>query len=127
MPILPETELSYLNDKGFDFEEISEGSQHALILRNIQLPAGKFDHDQADVLILLPPGFPDARPDMFYLSPWLRLKDLNSYPKAADQAHAFAGVSWQRWSRHSNEWRAGRDGIRSFVKRIQHAIETATT
>jgi hypothetical protein len=125
MSILPETELAYLVDKGLAFEEHSEGGQHALVLKNYSLPSGKYDYESADVLILLPPGFPDAPPDMFYLFPWLKLKGGN-YPRAADVPHQFKGISWQRWSRHSNEWRAGRDGIAAYIKRIQNAIETAT-
>lgn len=126
MSILPESELSYLRDKGVSFEERADGGQNAIILKDYALPAGKYDRDHSDVLIVLPPGFPDAPPDMFYLFPWVKLRDSNRYPRAADQSHQFAGISWQRWSRHSNEWRAGRDGIASFIKRVQHAIEIAT-
>jgi hypothetical protein len=125
MSILPESELTYLVDKGFAFEEYSEAGQHALIIKDYILPLEKFDHNSANILILLPPGFPDTPPDMFYLYPWLKLK-TGSFPRAADIAHPFNGITWQRWSRHSNEWRAGRDGLASYIKRIQNAIETAT-
>jgi hypothetical protein len=123
--ILPEAEVAYLENKGLAFTELSEGAQHALVLKGYQLPLSKYDHQSADILILLPAGFPDTPPDMFYLFPWIRLADGNRYPRAADAAHHFAGLSWQRWSRHSNEWRPGRDGLASFIKRIQHALETA--
>lgn len=125
MSILPDHELAYLTDKGLTFEEINEGGQPALVLKQYLLPTGKYDQPSADILILLPPGFPDAPPDMFYLFPWVKLTQGNRYPRAADVAHNFRGISWQRWSRHSQEWRAGRDGLPTFIKRIQHAIETA--
>jgi hypothetical protein len=126
MSILPENELVYLTEKGFSFEEHSEGGQCGIVLKNYPLPIDKYDQNNTDVLILLPQGFPDTPPDMFYLFPWLRLKSNNSYPKAADVTHPFKGISWQRWSRHSNEWRAGKDGLASYIKRVQNAIETAT-
>jgi hypothetical protein len=126
MSILPESEFAYLIDKGFTFEQISEGGQYAIVLKQYPLPPKKYDHEFANILIMLPPGFPDTPPDMFYLFPWVRLRESNCYPSRADVSHQFAGISWQRWSRHSPEWRAGRDGLASFIKRIQHAIETAT-
>lgn len=125
MPILPDSELEYLKHKGFAFSELLEGGQRALVLKDYQLPPGKFDHSTADILILLPSGFPDAPPDMFYVFPWVKLTNANRYPRAADAAHQYAGVSWQRWSRHSQEWRPGRDGLATFIKRIQYALETA--
>jgi len=126
MVVLPESERTYLIEKGLTFQEITEGGQHGVVLKQFHLPAGKYDQESADILILLPAGFPDAPPDMFYLFPWAKLKEANRYPRAADAAHQFGGISWQRWSRHSSEWRAGRDGLATFIKRIQHAIETAT-
>jgi len=72
MSILPESELTYLTNKGLTFEERSEGGQHAIILKNFQLPLGRYDQQSADILVLLPPGFPDAPPDMFYIFPWLK-------------------------------------------------------
>lgn len=126
MSVLPDYELEYLNIKGLPFQELTQGSQNAIILKDFVLPQGKYDHPSADVLVLLPAGFPDASPDMFYVFPWLKLISGNSYPRAADVPYSFAGRSWQRWSRHSNEWRPGRDGLATFVARIRHAIETAS-
>jgi hypothetical protein len=96
-----------------------------VILRNIALPPGKFDQPLVDVLILLPPGYPDSCPDMFYLLPWVKLVATGSYPRAADQAVSFGGQSWQRWSRHSQEWRPGIDGIHTMMARMRLAVEVA--
>lgn len=125
MSFLPEKDLKYLKDKEFAFEEHAEGSQKAIVLRSYLLPQDRFDAAKVDVLVLVPEGFPDIGPDMFYTLPWLKLKTTNHYPRAADQPLNFSAQTWQRWSRHSNEWRPGRDGIWTVLKRIEHALESA--
>ena len=57
--------------------------------------------------------------------PWLTLQSVGRYPTCADQAHAFQGRSWQRWSRHNTAWRPGIDGLHTMLKRIEHALAEA--
>lgn len=122
---LPARDREYLIEKGITFEEVIDGAQRGVILRQYPLPAGLFDTDRADLLILIPTGYADVPPDMFYLLPWVKLTGKNALPRCADQPHVFAGQTWQRWSRHSNEWRPGIDGIWSMLKRVDHALEAA--
>jgi hypothetical protein len=123
--VLPIKCRRYLLDRGIAFEEMEEGGQKALVLRSFLLPPGRFDAWAADILILLPAGYPDNPPDMFHALPWLRLVSSNSYPKAADQPVTFMGQAWQRWSRHNNTWRSGIDGIWTMVKRVETALMEA--
>lgn len=124
-PVLPPEDRDYLVDCGIVFEERSEAGGRGIVLKGWSLPQGRFDNGAVDVLIMLPPAYPDCAPDMFYLSPWVRLVTSNQYPRAADVPHAFAGQTWQRWSRHNNEWRPGVDGIWTMVRRIERALEIA--
>jgi hypothetical protein len=123
--VLPPEDRDYLQTQGIAFEEVSEGSAKAVVLKGWSLPPARFDAGAADVLILLPPAYPDCAPDMFYLMPWVRLATSQRYPNAADQPHAFAGKNWQRWSRHNDAWRPGVDGIWTMVRRIERALEIA--
>jgi hypothetical protein len=125
MSFLPKTDVAYLEEKGIAYEEVEENRQKAIILRAFGLPPARFDASQADILIVLPPGYPDVPPDMFYLLPWVRLRAGNRYPKAADQPFAFKGKNWQRWSRHNNEWRPNVDGIWTMLKRVATALQAA--
>jgi hypothetical protein len=125
MAVLPTKCRRYLIDRGIGFDEIDSGAQKGVILRQFPLPQGRFDAVAADILILLPAGYPDNPPDMFHALPWLRLVPSNCYPKAADQPVAFAGRNWQRWSRHNNAWRPGIDGIWTMVKRVESALAQA--
>ena len=72
MAVLPSSCRRYLDGRGIPFEELQEGGQKALVLKQFGLPTGRFDAPSADLLILLPGGYPDNPPDMFYANPWLR-------------------------------------------------------
>jgi hypothetical protein len=115
----------YLEAHGYSFEEADTGGQKGVILKGVVLPESKYDSGKVDVLFLIPNGYPDAPPDMFYTNPWLRLQPGGNDPRAADQPVDFAGIKWQRWSRHSDQWRPGRDGIWTLIKRFEHAVEIA--
>lgn len=123
--VLPSRDRRYLTEKGIAFEEVIDGTQKAVVFRGFSVPGGRFDHASADILVLLPAGYPDVAPDMFHALPWLRLVQDNRYPNAADVPVQFAGQAWQRWSRHNNQWRAGVDGIWTMLKRIETALAEA--
>ena len=125
MAFLPDADREYLDAKGIVFEEIEDGSTKGVILKERPLPDGCFDAGAVDVLILLPAGYPDAAPNMFYLLPWVKLTSNGQYPRKANKPVTFAGKSWQRWSRHNSEWRPGIDGIWTMLKRIVDALEKA--
>jgi hypothetical protein len=123
---LPSRDRDYLNTHGIAYEVMTEDGQIAVVLKDFQLlPTNKFDHEQVDLLVLLPMGYPDAPPDMFYTLPWVRLVSVGRHPTRADVSHTFGGKVWQRWSRHSNEWRPGIDGIHTMIARARHAFEAA--
>ncbi len=122
---LPPRDVEYLAGRGISYEDGSQPGQAGLVLKGIPVPDGKFDAASVDILILLPPGYPDCPPDMFYCMPWLKLRSAGRYPRAADQPHSFRGEPWQRWSRHNNAWRPGVDGIHTMVKRIELALAEA--
>ncbi|MBX7123262.1 MAG: multiubiquitin domain-containing protein [Opitutaceae bacterium] len=122
---LPSRDRDYLQAHGIDYQLSVDVGTAGVVLRNMQVPAGKYNHEHADVLILLPNGYPDVCPDMFFLKPWLQLQASGRYPTCADVAHGFAGQQWQRWSRHSSEWRPGIDGLHTMIARFRRAVEVA--
>lgn len=124
MAVLPIRDRNYLIERGVAFEEV-DGNEKGVIFRDYTLPAGRFDQPKADILVLLPPGYPDVRPDMFFAIPWIKLSRSAQYPRAADQPHDFQGRRWQRWSRHNDQWRPGVDGIWTMLRRIDTALEAA--
>ena len=126
MSHLPRRCSKYLTDKGIAFSELSENSSAAVIIESWNLPAGKYDHEEVSVLLLVPDGYPDAAPDMFYVHPWIRLLGATDWPRAAAVSYSFRGSNWQRWSRHWSDWRPGIDGIQTWLLKVRHALESAT-
>ena len=125
MSHLPRRCRKYLADKGFDFTEPSDNGTAAVVISPWLLPPGKFDHDQVALLLLLPNGYPDAAPDMFYVHPWIRIRGSSDWPNAASVSLQFLGTNWQRWSRHWSDWRPGIDGIQTWLLKVRHALEIA--
>ncbi|MBU2607631.1 MAG: multiubiquitin domain-containing protein [Alphaproteobacteria bacterium] len=122
---LPSADRAFLDGHGMNYELLSSNGQAGVIIHAFQLPDGKFDHANADLLILLPSGYPDCSPDMFYVSPHLTLTPSGRAPKATNVRFSFAGRTWQRWSRHNEAWRPGIDGLRTMLARVQTALNEA--
>ncbi|MFN5999572.1 MAG: E2/UBC family protein [Paracoccaceae bacterium] len=125
MSFLPTADRRYLEERGLAFREVDDGGRKGVILPGFALPAAKFQVVAADILILLPCGYPDTAPDMFYSLPWLSLVRSSRYPNCADQPQQFESQNWQRWSRHNNSWRPGIDGIWTMLKRVEQALQEA--
>lgn len=63
---LPASDRQYLQGRDLSFEEVTDGGQKGILIRGFQLPPNTYNAPQADILILLPTGYPDVPPDMFY-------------------------------------------------------------
>ena len=124
--LIPSTDVDYLKSSDLTFDVIQDGATTGVVLKGFPLPKGKFDHDAADILIMLPAGYPDCAPDMFYALPWLRLSENGREARAANVVHKFGGKSWQRWSRHCPAWRPGVDGLHTMIARVRVALASAS-
>ena len=124
--VLPSGDRRYLAERGLPFREVEDRGRKAVILERFALPKGLFQVGEADILIQLPPGYPDAAPDMFWASPHLVLAASGREPRQTQVRETFDGKQWQRWSRHSQEWRQGADGLRTHIKRVERALEVAS-
>jgi hypothetical protein len=124
---VPLKDRAYMESKGFQYREINDGARNGLIIDNFPINEGKFNVKESTLLIILPNGYSDVPPDMFYFNPELKLTSTNNYPAAADVFENYFDIKWQRWSRHfdKNHWRSGIDGIESYIQRVITALKTA--
>src|SRR5690242_8783834 len=99
MPLLSSDE-AFLAERGFEFEVREEGGMTCLVIHDWPLPAGS-DVRSTDLLVRLPPGYPDIAPDMWWFDPAVRRVDGQEIP-ATQVVEQHLGRSWQRWSRHFN-------------------------
>jgi hypothetical protein len=94
-----------------------------LIYREFQLPA-EFRPDRVDLLVKLPPTFPDAAPDMFWVSPHVTVGATHASPRGTS-TETVLGASWQRFSWHlaAGAWRAGVSTLRDFLRCVIGRLE----
>ena len=90
---------------GWSFLEIS----------GFTLPDGYLPNS-VQLLLKLPPTFPDASPDMFWIRPEVKAPG-NVLPRATS-AEQILGVDWQRFSWHmaAGAWRPGVSTLRDYLR-----------
>ena len=86
-----------------------------LVISDYVLPAG-FEPNRVQLLVKLPPGFPDAAPDMFWALPAVKTP-TGSLPRATC-IERLLGKDWQRFSWHLSPgaWKPGVSGLRDFLR-----------
>jgi hypothetical protein len=117
--VLRTSDISYLDERGFDYSTYRAGNRTLLVLHDYRLPPG-YSEEVVEVLIEVPDDFPDAQLDMWWVYPWVTFSANNQRPLNADQPATYPefepepGRVWQRFSRHP-PWRVGVDDLRSFL------------
>ena len=96
-------DAEFLDSLGKSWEVEESGGGRMLVIRDFNLPMG-FNHEKSDLMVVIPPNYPVAGLDMFYLAPGVRRKD--GQPIGALAVETRDGRRWQRWSRHYS-WQAG--------------------
>ena len=115
--LLEDDEL-FLKEKGYSYTTAIENSAIHIVIHGFSFPL-MYQPRQADLLIRLPPGYPQANPDMFWTRPDITLAS-GAMPQAAGTHEPYLGQTWQRWSRHwGAAWRAGLDTLQTFIAAIQ--------
>lgn len=77
------------------------------------------------LLLRLPPGFPDATPDMFWTDPPVEPAAGGTVP-GTEHRETHAGRVWQRWSRHiQGQWRPGVDNLATYLAYVRRCLDQA--
>lgn len=99
-----------------------EGGSVVIVLPGYELPAG-FEPRRIDLCLMLPFGFPETQPDMFWADPAVTLH--GEPPAATESTQQIVGRSWQRFSRHlpAGAWRPGIDNLKSWLSAIATILE----
>lgn len=119
--LVPEIDLDFLREKEIDFTATRTGDDVHIVVRGFSFPE-QYTPRTADLLIILPAGYPNANLDMFWTRPDVKLANGN-WPQNCDAHADYAGVTWQRWSRHfKTAWRQNVDSLRTFLVTIRKEI-----
>lgn len=124
--MLPSNDAELLGERAPDHTVIADGGMICVVIPHFSLPPG-FDRSEADLLLRLPPGYPDVKPDMWWFDPAVRRQD-GRVIQATDVTEPHLGRTWQRWSRHlePHQWRPGIDSIESYLALVQTELRTAS-
>ncbi|TCC38888.1 E2/UBC family protein [Kribbella speibonae] len=121
--VLREQDQAILDSSGATYTVESAGGFVNLILAEFPTPG--LDRDTVDLLLRLPFGFPDATPDMFWVSPALTAK--GAVIAGTEVSENYLGRSWQRWSRHiGGQWRPGVDNLETYLAYVRRALAIAS-
>ncbi len=88
-----------------------------VVITDYELPEG-FAPKRVNLLVKLPPGFPDAAPDMFWVHPEVR--GPNGIVPKNTSPELLLGKQWQRFSWHlaAGAWKPGVSKLRDFMRCI---------
>lgn len=125
LDLLLDEDREFLQESGGQFEVHEEnvgGSNEVhVILKDFKLP-DEYLPSTVDLLFRLPPGYNTAIIDLFWASPWVKLRS-GSDPEACSGTGNFCGKTWQQWSRHYQGWRPNVDNLRSFVAAVNKELQ----
>lgn len=112
-------ELEVLERLGFVYRVEQHGGVTHILISGYQLPVG-LGSSTTNLLIQIPVGFPDVRPDMFWCQP--AVNKTSGVPPGTS-AQVIGAVSWQRWSRHiGSAWRPGIDDLETYLAYIRRCF-----
>lgn len=130
MSLLLDSDYERLGDTRLAFDE--DTGQRFFIFLGVRLHQGQYDAPTCDVLVVIPPNYPQAGNDMFWTYPRLRRANGHPIPQVLDPGGGdnrfWQGREFCRWSRHWDPsslggWRPGKDDIMSIYRRIEWALE----
>lgn len=93
-----------------------------LMIHEYGLP-GIYSPSLVRLIVKLPPLFPDAAPDMFWISPHVRVAG-GAAPQGTS-TETLLGEQWQRFSWHllPGAWKAGTSTLRDFLRCVRARFE----
>jgi hypothetical protein len=122
--MLPQSDMSFLEGRFGDngYAVTAEPGFIFVVVPGYPLPPG-YTCSQADLLLRLQTGYPDAPPDMWWFSPAVSKADSVVIPNTESTEHHL-GRDWQRWSRHlpPGSWKSGIDGLESFFALLREDV-----
>jgi len=122
---LPARDVSFLTERGFQWELIPDPNGAAcLVIKDFQVGPGGFAPPVTDLMIRIPGQYPLTPLDMWYCSPAIRIAATGQFAPASEVSEQLIGRSWQRFSRHlPGTWQPGTDSLRSFLALIQRELQ----
>jgi hypothetical protein len=128
VPLLLDSDYKRLRDADISFQE--DESNRFLVFLGVPLHDSQYNVSECDVLVVIPPNYPQAGNDMFWTHPILSLADGRAIPAIlgpGGDSRIWNGREFCRWSRHwqpstPGAWRPGKDDVISIYRRVTWAL-----
>jgi len=119
---LLQADQTYLDNLGFAWDTVVEGQHRWFVVTDYVVAVG-YQTDKVQLALLVPPTYPQAEIDMFYVYPPLSKVDGGAIPNLMQQV--IGGITFQTWSRHRGQgavWNPRRDNIVTHLALVESAI-----
>jgi len=120
---LLEGDESFLVDVSPAWEARVEEGRNWVVIHGYPVPEG-YTVSSIDLALLVPPNYPQAEIDMFYVDPPLRKVSGDAIP-CTESTERIGGRSYQRWSRHrgpASRWNPATDSVITHLALVEEAI-----
>lgn len=124
--VLPKIDQDFLENLGLPYCLILNGSYIDVVISNVSINPKFYslegiisDKPVCQLMIKLPPGYPNSQIDMTYFYPALQVIDSRIIRNThIHPSYGTDGYAWQRWSRHrtgESTWDPRRDCIATHL------------
>lgn len=120
---LLDVDESFLDEQFAQWETVVDNQRRWLLIFGYPVPAG-FNEQQVTLALELPPSYPGAQIDMFYVFPHLVLNSGQTL-ECTQAQESICGQSHQRWSRHRSDasvWRPDTDNVVTHLALVESAL-----
>ena len=120
---LLELDESFLEERFAHWETLIENQRRWLLIYGYHVPQG-YSTRRVTLALEVPPSYPGAQIDMFYVSPHLLLSSGQALA-CTEAQEIINGVTYQRWSRHrtsASEWRPDTDNVITHLALVESAL-----
>jgi len=120
---LLEVDERHLNALGALWETVEEHGRRWLLIHDYPVPAG-YTVTRTLLALEIPPTYPGAQIDMFYVRPQLVLRSGRAIPNA-DVDTVILGMTFKRWSRHrgaGSPWNPALDNVVTHLALVESSI-----
>lgn len=121
---LLEEDEAFLNEHFAMWETFVQAGRRWLVIHAFQVPAGYSGQRRVTLALEVPPNYPSAQIDMFYVFPALKLTTGTTIPNT-EHYEPIMGQSFQRWSRHRGQnaaWKADSDNVITHLALVESSL-----
>lgn len=121
---LLEDDETFLNERFALWETFIQAGRRWLVIHGFQVPTGYSGQRRVTLALEVPPNYPSAQIDMFYVFPALKLTTGAGIPNT-EHYESIMGQSFQRWSRHRGQnaaWKADSDNVITHLALVESAL-----